>query len=1021
MQVIKIKQTKKFVYLVIFLSLFVYIETFGRVYAINKHAKVVLKEDSYVESGYPTTLTYYQRNLYAGFDSWFAKRYTKIYLVPDYSKLQDLNITPDSIVKAKLFMYLYNYEGSYSNETIKISKTPGNLDIYSITWQNQPQLSYYYYCQVDTNIGFKSCSVTGLLREYLSDYKNMGEERLIELELTDNTHPALIFWSTECLSHPDVCTSDNRPYLDIEYKDASVPTQPILLSPDNNILQNNSNIVFSWQPAQDPDGDSLKYRVIIAKDSEFNEVYKTSIWTTETTANITIGRDGTYYWRVEVKDEYGNNNFSKKRTIHIDTHAPVAPKVYNVPPFTNESILQIKWYLEVPENNVKYLVEYADNKDFINKKTSEWILDSQYSINVTEGVYFVRVRAQDLAGNISDYSRVVKVVVDFSKPQVKNFAVNKNVFNSQKGDKVKITADIEDKSLNVIGVEIYNNSGNLVYQYHVSNKNRIYMYWPSKKDLPEGYYFIYIVANDLTNHAIRTKPIVVYNDLTPPQPLILGDVKEGKLYPKARNLTFKCIDHSFSELNLYINSQKIVRKNNVLQYKFSGNNKSFSLRLKCIDKVGLTSYKSVRFTVDTLAPKAPSVSVVKVGEFKAKLNIKCESGARVQVAVNGVKMAEKTCTRGTMSSEIYVAPGTYAFDVFQKDRAGNMSPVKHVVYKHSLFKSGKNNKDNKTKAVKAEKIGTCHIKFNIDKHKINGYSCKLGLPSNGSLVGFCEQNNNCKYVGKLRLVPRVNIVIDKYACKPFTFWDIRTWFSCVEEFKGKDIGYETVFYTFKTDSNEYGSKFDKEFKFVFSKKKVRELKGELKAYVFVKNIAGKLVDKKDFTWKVSKIYSKNKRPLGWIFDSYVQVSQWHGYTKFQHPHSGIDFSVYKKRIKAPADGKIVALGYHMPTRCFGGGYYVGIKHANNLYTFYFHLQYIKGLKKGQTLKKGQYFAVTGNSGKYHCRSLPYHLHFEVRKCISPRCHVNPVPYMDVNWSKVKTATRGYLLDRLSGENPHPGY
>ena len=91
-----------------------------------------------------------------------------------------------------------------------------------------------------------------------------------------------------------------------------------------------------------------------------------------------------------------------------------------------------------------------------------------------------------------------------------------------------------------------------------------------------------------------------------------------------------------------------------------------------------------------------------------------------------------------------------------------------------------------------------------------------------------------------------------------------------------------------------------------------------------------------------------------------------------------------------------------------------------MYTAYFHLDsYL--VKLGQTITKGSQIAISGNSGSWDCQSLKYHLHFEIRLDRSQSTHVNPVDYIDADWSKVLTLNHNSILGRLSGENPHPTY
>ncbi|MGY6772374.1 murein DD-endopeptidase MepM [Gallibacterium sp. ZY190522] len=100
------------------------------------------------------------------------------------------------------------------------------------------------------------------------------------------------------------------------------------------------------------------------------------------------------------------------------------------------------------------------------------------------------------------------------------------------------------------------------------------------------------------------------------------------------------------------------------------------------------------------------------------------------------------------------------------------------------------------------------------------------------------------------------------------------------------------------------------------------------------------------------------------------------------PHKGVDFSMpIGTPIIAPADGVVVKVSY----QAGGAGRYVMLRHGREYQTVYMHLSRSL-VKPGQTVKKGQRIALSGNTG----RSTGPHLHYEF--------HINGVA---VNPMKVK--------------------
>lgn len=170
-----------------------------------------------------------------------------------------------------------------------------------------------------------------------------------------------------------------------------------------------------------------------------------------------------------------------------------------------------------------------------------------------------------------------------------------------------------------------------------------------------------------------------------------------------------------------------------------------------------------------------------------------------------------------------------------------------------------------------------------------------------------------------------------------------------------------------------------------------------------------------------KNISNSKKPFSFPFNKVIGVTQWHGDTAFQKPHKGIDFGAVKENVLAVSDGTVVGKGWDSYYgKCFSGGNYLLIKQDNGMYTAYFHLEKTF-VNTGDRVKKGQKVGVSGNSGAWNCQKLGYHLHFETRKGRSQSTHVNPVDYINVDWSKIVTLNAKSIHGRLSGENPHPGY
>ena len=125
--------------------------------------------------------------------------------------------------------------------------------------------------------------------------------------------------------------------------------------------------------------------------------------------------------------------------------------------------------------------------------------------------------------------------------------------------------------------------------------------------------------------------------------------------------------------------------------------------------------------------------------------------------------------------------------------------------------------------------------------------------------------------------------------------------------------------------------------------------------------------------------------------------------KYGNGHTGIDI-VGKEglpEIIAHSDGVIYAIqdGQDNNIKATGVksyGNYVQIKHPNNMYTLYAHLEKKLKVKLGQQVKRGQVLGAEGNSG----RSFGKHLHFEVRN--KDNYVIDPTPYIDTDLPNLPT-------------------
>ena len=86
----------------------------------------------------------------------------------------------------------------------------------------------------------------------------------------------------------------------------SAPTQVSQITfPTANLLCTDNTITFQWSASTDEDGDSIRYRIIIATDRDLNNVVEDRI-VTSNSVTITLQQGVAYYWSVTAIDSEGN-------------------------------------------------------------------------------------------------------------------------------------------------------------------------------------------------------------------------------------------------------------------------------------------------------------------------------------------------------------------------------------------------------------------------------------------------------------------------------------------------------------------------------------------------------------------------------------------------------------------------------------------------------------------------------------------------------------------------------------------
>lgn len=314
------------------------------------------------------------------------------------------------------------------------------------------------------------------------------------------------------------------------------------------------------------------------------------------------------------------------------------------------------------------------------------------------------------------------------------------------------------------------------------------------------------------------------------------------------------------------------------------------------------------------------------------------------------------------------------------------------------------------------------------KYEVIHMDCYIGFEiSKGQYVEY-KGYTSIQVEGKYKESISSKILL--FECEPFNLLDIKTWGKCKLKKTGEiytDI-YPIYSGNILLENNilkNKGFSFNKDTFSISSitKETLEQKKPSISLNMFISFKEKEWIDLEYFFKRelsLEKITIQEK-PFSFPLDRYIGVTQWHGCTKYQCPHKGIDFGARLNKVISVGDGTVIQVGYDKyGGECNQGGNFVIVKHTNGMYSTYFHLDHYN-VKQGSKVLKGQILGVSGNSGKWNCQNLGYHLHFETRKDISSSTHVNPVEYIDIDWNMINTIGKDIYPDRLSGDNPHPNF
>lgn len=1015
-----------------------------------KTVNFAIIEDTYAESSYSGVAPWNNRNFYIGYDTLYDKGKTRAYLKYDFMSVKSFFDESKEIqsVTLKIFQYLTEGGEDYS---VVLYKPEQLWNEYNLTWGNQPGVKYISKTNWTRDTGWKSLDIKSILEEDLLAGNSYGLGIFHENEdLSGN-----IFWSTACATAPSppICQNGEQPYLTVSYTDIIEnlpPSEPILTFPVDGYSTNSTSINFMWETSIDPENNPLSYKLKIAKLEDNSTVFE-SDWLNETSLSVSLHISDNFQWSVTVFDGVNYSN-SLKQNFLIDNIAPEIVDLDPLAPFYDSHDLKLTW--QPKEFSIKYQIEYNE----MLFETNEMYF---YFKDLTEGKNCFRIRAIDTLQNISEWSTFSCTIQDYTYPKFNALSIENPYISPYTSpgikDIAKITYSVNEENIESLELFINDKFNNLFEKFILNSNSGEFLFpcfdincqYKFNSNLIDGTYFVYLLATDKSGKVSRSNILEIYIDnYFPMKPVI--EIMDFREIFNQIPINIRILTENKTDSSLFLNNNELLnwRESPIqnLQIRNSIKEGQNILKVTSTNYHGTSINSENLFNYDSIPPVKPILELIKsASSLYAKVS--CADCTRIFFYTKAglYKSSNMTTTQILLDSKL-IGDTEYYFYVIGEDKAGNRSIASDP---KSVFHSASNPTSVMVSPSQQQKTSlksSCKYKFNTSTNDLNKISCYFNAPKIINYNNYKLHEDDYLFEVNLFGDETIELVIDEYICEKKSLWNIKSWFGCSEKYtktstylvKSTGLVYLNLgkesFYPSLTSSKKDGSQ---NLKYNLKKDYSGNYFNLHSSIFFTHKLNNETIIKMISNSKTSTSQKvptavilstdSGNKPFRFPFSGYIGVTQWHGDTKYQKPHRGIDFGANKEKIYAMADGYIERVGWEKSSdKCKNGGIVLMIKHDNGYYSLYAHLQDYKKAngktwKAGERVLRGEQIGTTGNTGLYNCKALGFHLHLETRTKAAWKTDVNPVPLIDVNWDKIPTLNVKNNPGRLSGENPHPTF
>ncbi|MBR5078862.1 MAG: C10 family peptidase [Victivallales bacterium] len=177
-----------------------------------------------------------------------------------------------------------------------------------------------------------------------------------------------------------------------------------------NAIGRSSSIDFSWESVRDKeDGTIMNYRLEYSLSADMANASSATVFALSyRLANVSAGKN--YYWRVCGIDSNGNKGiYSEVQRVYTGTDVTAPTVVNGLNADVDDIRVTLSWNAAQDSGSgiSHYLLEYSEHNDF-SDKTIISTQSTKYKLSglKNNAMYYWRVAAVDLEGNVGKYSQI---------------------------------------------------------------------------------------------------------------------------------------------------------------------------------------------------------------------------------------------------------------------------------------------------------------------------------------------------------------------------------------------------------------------------------------------------------------------------------------------------------------------------------------------------------------------------------------------------------------------------------------